>query len=71
MRIIGMRIRVQGFIFTDYMGRMPEFYRDMGGWIAGGQVKSRDTVMEGIEQTPQAFLGLFSGANTGKMLVKV
>jgi NADPH-dependent curcumin reductase CurA len=50
---------------------MPEFYRDMGGWIAGGQVKSRDTVMEGIEQTPQAFLGLFSGANTGKMLVKV
>jgi NADPH-dependent curcumin reductase CurA len=43
----------------------------MGGWIASGAVKSRDTVVEGLEQTPQAFLGLFSGANTGKMLVKL
>ena len=71
MRIIAMRIRLQGFIFTDYMPRMPEFYRDMGRWIAGGQVKSRDTVVEGLERMPEAFLGLFEGANTGKMLVKL
>ena len=50
---------------------MGDFHRDMGGWIASGQVKARDTVVEGLEQTPEAFLGLFSGANTGKMLVKV
>ncbi|MCA1653153.1 MAG: NADP-dependent oxidoreductase [Sphingomicrobium sp.] len=71
MRVIAMRIRVQGFIYTDYMARMGDFYRDMGGWIASGQVKSRDTVMEGLERMPEAFLGLFKGANTGKMLVKV
>ncbi|MEO7751408.1 MAG: NADP-dependent oxidoreductase [Sphingomicrobium sp.] len=71
MRIIGMRIRLQGFIYTDYLPRLGEFYRDMGGWIASGQVTSRDTVVDGLERMPEAFFGLFSGANTGKMLVKL
>jgi NADPH-dependent curcumin reductase CurA len=71
MRIIAMRIRLQGFIYTDYMAKMGDFYREMGGWIASGQVKSRDTVEEGLDKTLDAFLGLFSGANTGKMLVKL
>ena len=71
MRVIAMRIRVQGFIYTDYLGRFADFYRDMGGWIASGQVKGRDTVVEGLDAMPGAFLGLFSGANTGKMLVKL
>jgi len=71
MRIIAMRVRLQGFIYTDYMGKMGDFYRDMGGWIGSGQVKSRDTVAEGLDNTLDAFLGLFSGANTGKMLVRL
>ena len=71
MRIIAMRIRLQGFIYTDYLPKMGEFYRDMGGWIAGGQVKPKDTVVEGLDKTPDAFMGLFSGANTGKMLVRL
>ena len=71
MRVIAMRIRLQGFIYTDYLSKMGDFYRDMGAWIASGQVKSRDTVVEGLEKTPHAFLGLFTGANTGKMLVKL
>ena len=71
MRIIAARIRLQGFIYTDYLPRLGEFYRDMGGWIAAGQVKSRDTVVQGLERMPEAFLGLFEGANTGKMLVKL
>src|SRR6478735_6481330 len=71
MRIIAMRIRLQGFIYTDYLPKLGEFYRDMGAWIATGQVKARDTVVEGLEKTPEAFLGLFTGANTGKMLVRL
>jgi len=71
MRVIAMRIRVQGFIYTDYMSRMGEFHRDMGQWIAEGKVKERDTIVEGLENTPDAFLGLFTGANTGKMLVRL
>ena len=71
MRVIAMRIRVQGFIYTDYLPRLAEFYRDMGGWLKSGAVKSRDTEVAGLEATPVAFLGLFSGQNTGKMLVKL
>ena len=71
MRVIAMRIRLQGFIYTDYLPKLGDFYRDMGSWIASGQVKSRDTVVDGLDQTLDAFLGLFSGANTGKMLVKL
>jgi NADPH-dependent curcumin reductase CurA len=71
MRIIAARIAVKGFIYTDYLPEMGDFYRDMGGWIASGQVKSRDTVRDGIEATPEAFLDLFRGANIGKMLVRL
>jgi NADPH-dependent curcumin reductase CurA len=71
MRVIAMRIRLRGFIYTDYLSRLDEFHRDMAAWIASGAVTSRDTVVAGLEQMPQAFLGLFSGANTGKMLVKL
>ena len=71
MRVIAARIRMEGFIYTDYLAEMPDFYRDMGGWIAAGKVQSRETVHDGIEATPQAFLDLFSGGNTGKMLVRL
>jgi NADPH-dependent curcumin reductase CurA len=71
MRIIAARIRLQGFIVSDYLPRMGELYAEMGPWLASGAVKSRETVVEGLEAMPQAFLGLFSGANTGKMLVRL
>jgi NADPH-dependent curcumin reductase CurA len=71
MRVISARIRIQGFIYTDYLAEMGDFYRDMGGLIAAGKVTSRETVREGIESVPQAFLDLFSGGNTGKMLVRL
>ncbi len=70
-RIIGMRIRIQGFIVSDFMGRAPEFYRDMAGWLQSGKLQNEETVHEGLETMPDAFLGLFSGGNKGKMLVKV
>ena len=71
LRIIAARIRIQGFLFTDYMPRMGEFYAEMAPWIASGRVKSRDTIVEGLDRMPEAFFGLFEGANTGKMLVKL
>ncbi|MGE5562912.1 MAG: NADP-dependent oxidoreductase [Bacillota bacterium] len=71
MRIIAARIRLKGFLVFDYQARMDEFYREMGAWLKSGAVKSRDTVVEGLERGPEAFLGLFSGANVGKMLVRL
>jgi NADPH-dependent curcumin reductase CurA len=71
MRVIAMRIRLQGFIVSDYLPRMGEFYAAMGPWLADGTVKSRETVVDGLDNMPQAFLGLFAGANTGKMLIRL
>jgi NADPH-dependent curcumin reductase CurA len=71
MRIIAARIMLKGFIYTDYLAEMGDFYRDMGGWIASGQVKSRETIRDGLEAAPEAFLDLFRGANIGKMLVRL
>ncbi len=71
VRTIPARIRMQGFIYTDYLAQMDQFYADMGALIASGKVQARETVREGIEAMPDAFLGLFSGENTGKMLVKL
>jgi NADPH-dependent curcumin reductase CurA len=71
MRVIAARIMMKGFIYTDYLANMGDFYRDMGAWVASGQVKSRETIRDGIEAMPDAFLDLFRGANMGKMLVKV
>ena len=71
IRMIAMRIVMKGFLYGDYVPRMGEFYRGMGELIASGKVIPRDTVYEGIDSAADAFLGLFTGANTGKMLVKV
>lgn len=71
LNIVNKRLSLKGFIASDFVAQLPEFYRDMGAWIASGQVKPRETVRNGIEATPQAFLDLFSGGNTGKMLVKL
>ena len=70
-RVIAMRIRLKGFIVFDYFPRMAEFYGEMGPWLADGTVKSRETVVDGLDHTLEAFLGLFEGANTGKMLVRL
>ena len=69
--IVTKRLRVQGFIVTDHTERFGEFIREVGPWVADGRLAYRETVLEGIESIPQAFVGLFRGANTGKMLVRV
>jgi len=71
LRVIAARIRIQGFLITDYLPRMSEFYREMVPLVTSGAVKSRETVVDGLERMPDAFLGLFEGANVGKMLVRL
>ena len=50
---------------------MPQFLKDMGQWIKEDKIKWKETIVEGIENAPRAFIGLFKGDNFGKMLVKL
>lgn len=65
------RLKLQGFIVRDYYDMLNEFYASMAKWVSEGKIKWKETVVEGIENAPKAFLGLFQGENFGKMLVKI
>lgn len=69
--IIGKRLKIQGLLVSDHADMQPQFAADMAAWIGSGQLRYEETVMTGIEKAPDAFLALFSGGNTGKMLVKL
>lgn len=69
--MVYQRIRMEGFVVWDFEDRREEFLDDMRGWVASGQMKYEETIFEGLEQAPSALIGLFTGANTGKMLVKL
>ena len=69
--MIGRRLKMQGFIVSDHLERRDDFLRDVSGWMRDGKLKWEETIHEGIESTPEAFIGLFHGENLGKMLVKV
>ena len=68
---VGKKLRLEGFIVSDHFDQMEDFMGEMIPWVLAGKVKSEQTVDEGIENAVGAFLKLFSGGNTGKMLVKL
>jgi NADPH-dependent curcumin reductase CurA len=69
--VVSKRLRIQGFIVSDHTADFGEFMRDVAPSVAAGKIECRETVLEGIENVPAAFAGLFHGHNTGKMLVRV
>ena len=71
IQAVGKSIRLEGFIVSNSFQHLPEFLTDMSGWIAEGKIQWKETIDEGIENAPGAFLKLFKGENTGKMLVKL
>jgi len=65
------RARIEGFIVMDYLERYHEAFGPLKQWMAEGRLKYKTDVVEGLEQAPVAVNRLFSGANIGKLLVKV
>jgi NADPH-dependent curcumin reductase CurA len=69
--VVGKRLTLRGYIVRDHGHLMPDFTREVGTWLSEGRLRYRETVVEGLENAPSAFIGLLRGENTGKMLVKL
>ena len=65
------RVTLRGFIVSDHLARWPEALRDLEEWVVAGKLRYRETIVDGLENAPRAFIGLLRGANIGKQLVKL
>ena len=71
MMLVSKRLTLRGFIVSDHRDAAGEFYQRAGGWVADGSLTWRETVVDGLDNAVDAFLGLHRGDNTGKMLVRL
>jgi NADPH-dependent curcumin reductase len=69
--ILMSRLKIEGFIVSEHMQVWPEALKQLGGLIASGKFKPRESIAQGIEAAPEAFLGLLKGKNFGKQVVKL
>jgi NADPH-dependent curcumin reductase CurA len=69
--LISKRLTLRGFIVSDHSALMPEFLREVGQWLAEGKLRYTETVVNGLENAPDAFIGQLRGQNTGKMVVRL
>ncbi|MGH6931236.1 MAG: NADP-dependent oxidoreductase [Dongiaceae bacterium] len=70
-QFLTQRLKMQGFICSDTMERWPIVLKELGDWVVDGRLKYRESIAEGLENAPRAFIGLLRGENFGKQLVKV
>jgi len=71
IQVVGKQLKMRGFIVSSHTDMKHAFQHDMAGWINAGQVKWQETIVDGIEQAPRAFMDLFTGGNIGKMIVRL
>ena len=70
-RILVTRSRIEGFIVFDYAERYPQGLKDLAMWLANGEIKYKEDIVQGLENAPAAFIGLLEGKNFGKLLVQI
>ncbi len=70
-QVLTKRLTIRGFIVRDFADQAEAFGRDVSAWLQQGKIKYKEDVVEGLENAPQAFLGLLQGKNFGKLLVRV
>ncbi len=69
--VITKRLTLRGFIIIDHQDRLPAMIADVSGWLREGKLAHTETVVDGLDQAPDAFINLLRGANTGKMIVRL
>jgi NADPH-dependent curcumin reductase CurA len=69
--LVGKRVSMRGFIVSDHSDRHPAFIAEVSSWLRDGRLSFRETFVDGIENMPEAFIGLLRGDNTGKMVVRL
>ena len=69
--MIYKRVRMEGFVSSDFAHINAQFVSDMTGWLKSGRIKYQETILDGFERAPEGLIGLFEGRNSGKMLIKV
>ena len=69
--IVQRRLTIQGFIVSDHAAHMHTFVSEVGGYLKSGQLKARETIVDGLDRAGEAFIGLLKGENFGKLVVKV
>jgi NADPH-dependent curcumin reductase CurA len=69
--ILVNRMRIEGFIVSEHMQLWPQALKELGGLVAQGRLKYRESIAQGLESAPQAFMGLLKGRNFGKQLVRI
>ncbi|GAA1606927.1 NADP-dependent oxidoreductase [Kribbella sancticallisti] len=69
--IVLKQLILQGFLVTDHLDRLAAYIPQAARWLADGTLRTQETVVEGLDKAPHAFLGLLQGTNTGKMLVRL
>ena len=69
--IVVKRLRMEGFIVMDYMDQRDAALKELQGWVASGQLKVQEDVIDGLEHTPQALIGLLAGENRGKRMIRL
>ncbi len=69
--VLSKRLNFRGFIVSDFADQGPAFHKDVGQWLREGKIRYREDVVEGLENAPEAFIGLLKGRNFGKLIVKL
>jgi len=69
--VLSRSLNIRGFIQREFVDQRRDFFREMAGWIADGSVRYREDIVDGIENAPEAFMGLLEGKNFGKLVVRV
>lgn len=70
-QVLSKSLTIRGFIQHEFQAQRPAFYKEMAAWIASGEVKYKEDIVDGLENAPDAFIGLLEGRNFGKLVVKV